>query len=1024
MKKNLIIVFILLFFISVYLFASDCIRGSFFIKNFSPDEYGAFPQVWAIAQDKKGVMYFGNSDGVIVYDGYKWQIIKTAGTVRSLVVDDNDRVYVGMIGDFGFLDTDDTGRMYFKSLKKLLKKKDREFENVFEIFILPTGIYFCEDNKIFRYYRRKINVIPFSMSFRGKIINDLLFTQGENGIYVISGNKFLLLPFTENLIRKVAGRALFLPYDDRRILIISERRGSYLYDISIIVKHKDKIILKTGLKKEQILSKFKSKIDDYVRGKGLYVCKVLDKNLYAISLYDNGIVLMNRKGEIIGFINEKNGLQNNMVFDLYVDESKNLWAALNYGISYIETGSPITFFGKREGLRNIVLDVIKYNNRMYVSSMDGVYYLPDCGNYDFLKSKGFYKIGKYTKNIFTLANYKGMLFAGGEGGVYRVMKDKLQKIITTQFVYKMKVYEKFPDKLIVGQGGALSLLEVKSKEKDKFSVSFQRFKGINNTIREIAEDKNGDLWVSTEQNKFIYIKFKNNNIKDYQIYRIKADRGLPRPVNYIAYRIDEDIIITTSNGFYKVVFPDKADFNFNEIKFVPVKKINNLVKKADNVSIIKKTKDGSVMLGFFDRFRVLVELKDGNYKLLKKPFVKIKGYVTALVEDNDSFWIGTPRGLYRFNRAYKKNYKLPFDTLLRKIVINNQYSYFYNNMKNKIIKLKRYKRKKDSLIKISTFPYDMNSIYFEFTSTFYEFPEKNRYRYKLEGYDEDWSNWVSFHKKEYTNLPPGDYTFRLKSRNIFGRKGKEAFFRFKILPPWYMTPYAYAFYLIAFVLLIYLILYIYSYRSRIARKKLEEIIEERTLQLKKMNEQLQKANKMLKELSVRDPLTGLYNLRRFNEVLETEWKRSARKNTSLGIIMIDVDYFKLYNDTYGHQAGDRCLIEVAKTIKTCVKRPGDVVARYGGEEFIVLLSETEKEGTMKVAERIRKSIEEKRIPHKSSKVSEYVTVSLGCSSTIPEKDIPPPLLIMEADKALYEAKEGGRNRIRYREFNPSENSSG
>ncbi|NES66331.1 MAG: GGDEF domain-containing protein, partial [Okeania sp. SIO2D1] len=144
---------------------------------------------------------------------------------------------------------------------------------------------------------------------------------------------------------------------------------------------------------------------------------------------------------------------------------------------------------------------------------------------------------------------------------------------------------------------------------------------------------------------------------------------------------------------------------------------------------------------------------------------------------------------------------------------------------------------------------------------------------------------------------------------------------------------------------------------------------------------------------------------------DQEWKRLRRDNASMSIIMVDIDYFKPYNDTYGHQQGDKCLQQVAQTISAAVKRPGDFVARYGGEEFVVVLPNTPIEGALKVAENIRTQIEALRIPHTASGVSKFVTSSLGVANSHCSTDSNPKILLEAADMALYNAKNAGRNQV-------------
>jgi diguanylate cyclase (GGDEF)-like protein/PAS domain S-box-containing protein len=180
---------------------------------------------------------------------------------------------------------------------------------------------------------------------------------------------------------------------------------------------------------------------------------------------------------------------------------------------------------------------------------------------------------------------------------------------------------------------------------------------------------------------------------------------------------------------------------------------------------------------------------------------------------------------------------------------------------------------------------------------------------------------------------------------------------------------------------------------------------------------LRKANKTLQRLSNLDGLTEVTNRRRFDDVLKIEWKRANRSNSPLSLIFCDIDYFKLFNDTYGHQAGDECLRAVARVIRSNLRRPEDLVARYGGEEFILVLPNTDMEGAFHLAETIRKALVHQGITHRLSPIYPTITLSLGISSIIAGQCTDPQLLadmpdalIKLADQALYRAKQRGRNR--------------
>lgn len=181
--------------------------------------------------------------------------------------------------------------------------------------------------------------------------------------------------------------------------------------------------------------------------------------------------------------------------------------------------------------------------------------------------------------------------------------------------------------------------------------------------------------------------------------------------------------------------------------------------------------------------------------------------------------------------------------------------------------------------------------------------------------------------------------------------------------------------------------------------------------LEEANERLRVANQRLERLSSLDGLTAIANRRHFDEVLALEWRRAARGECPLALVMIDIDHFKDYNDAYGHRRGDETLVAVAGALKESLHRAGDFVARYGGEEFVVLLPGMEAESAARFAEALRARVEALSIPHARSGAAPVVTVSLGVASRVPERDSTAAALLEQADRALYEAKRAGRNRV-------------
>jgi len=188
-------------------------------------------------------------------------------------------------------------------------------------------------------------------------------------------------------------------------------------------------------------------------------------------------------------------------------------------------------------------------------------------------------------------------------------------------------------------------------------------------------------------------------------------------------------------------------------------------------------------------------------------------------------------------------------------------------------------------------------------------------------------------------------------------------------------------------------------------------VEHANRELTEARRQLENQNVQLERLSTLDTLTGIPNRRRFDETLAHEWRRGSRESSPLSIALCDIDFFKGYNDTLGHQAGDQCLARVARALADTFRRPGDLVARYGGEEFVAVLPATGERGAAALAERMRARVESLGIPNGSSPISPSVTISIGTATAVPGPGLKPEELVRRADAALYRAKEQGRNRV-------------
>lgn len=280
-----------------------------------------------------------------------------------------------------------------------------------------------------------------------------------------------------------------------------------------------------------------------------------------------------------------------------------------------------------------------------------------------------------------------------------------------------------------------------------------------------------------------------------------------------------------------------------------------------------------------------------------------------------------------------------------------------------------------------------------------------QFRHRMVGLGNVWSDVGTRREVHYSHLPPGTYVFEVSAAKPDGVWG-EASARLAVIvePFFYQTTWFRA---LSAAMMLAVALGGYSLRVRRLKaeeRRLSRMVAERTADLRVANERLE-------QLAAQDPLTGLANHRRFAQFLDEEWQRSRRAKKPVSLVLLDVDEFKKFNDTRGHQAGDECLRAVASALGSAVRRGTDLAARYGGEEFVVVLPDTPAGGALLIAEAVRSAVEALGLPHGASRVAPYVTVSVGVATAVPAGESSWADLVRDADRALYRAKDLGRNRV-------------
>lgn len=908
----------------------DRYHGSPFIRNYDVSEYNGSAQIWAIGQNKQGIMYFGDGKGLLEYDGTNWRLypVDNYSVIRSLDTDTNGIVYVGAHNEFGYFQPDSTGTLTYSSLIQHIPDSLLDFKNIWKTLITTNGVYFVSRNTIFRWHNNKMSSTNVELqSLFAYKINDKIYVKDNNlGICYIDNNELVPLKNCESLNSYKAGYFHILPYENNKLLISLNYLGFFIYDL----KNEELATLPApGL------------TQDYIRENlGFFPITINDKEM-AYSTITGGIVFINKKGEITRVINKLRGLTTNSIYSIYLDKANNLWAATQNGISRIDLSYPAIQYSRQQGINDYILDIETYNNTQYISTTNKVYYLPPYvpsvhnDNHEA-------KVVENLTDCWDLFQVKNHLLAGHRLGLSQINNNKASLILFDNRVFKGLYSEKhYPDKIFLGQGDGIKIASFIEKDNKLEITNAQKINGVNNQVRTFTFDNSGNIWVATYNSGIFYIHFKNKNLSDYTVTRYTHESGLPKEIHECSVEFfNNRINIFTHKGIFTPVFPEQEHAD-SLISFVHDTYWGDVYTKDSTSAIIAKQIDTNKFFIYGNRAEIFMKTGD-SISLQFGPFIRIDDAFSISTDDNTYIKMGTATAFILYNYNIIKDYTAPFDVLIRKVKTSNDSVLFNGNSPYNDTQV---------LSNIPVLSYENNSMKFEFSATFYEESEKNRYSYMIDGFDKKWSNWSHEPTATYTNIPFGEYTFKVRATNIYGTTSKISTYTFIISPPWYRTWWAYILFSLFAALLIRLFFIRYTKKLKQQNIKLESLVKTRTVELQaavntlenqkiSLNERQEEILSQNNELSAqREELKQIIlKLKDTQEQLI-----QAEKMASLGILTAGVAHEInnplnfIHNGTAeieaylseNHPEIRKALNPLIEAIDTGVKRTSDIVQSLG-----------------------------------------------------------------------------------------------
>ncbi len=729
--------------------------GTPFIRNYPPSEYGGHNQNWGILQDQRGIIYFGNSHGLMEYDGVSWRLtqIPNARIARSLAIGADDRIFVGGYGEFGYMVPNAVHQLQFVSLLPQLEERHRDFTDVWQTLSTPEGIYFVTHKYIFRWNGERMIVWEARTAFNsGFLVNNQFYVhQSETGLMQIVGDALQPMPLGEKLTNeRISAMLSFSHQGQKSILIATRSNGLFLYNGASIVR-------------------FATEVDELLRQAHVFCAVGLSNGQYALGTMQRGIVIIDAAGKLRQHLEEAGGLQDDAVLSLYEDRQHALWAGMQVGLARVETGSPLSYFDERQGIRGSIWDMLRYEGRLYFASIMGLFYLDE-------NTGAFRQVKGVSSQCWTLLPFGKSLLAGTFDGFFEIKNGQVRRI-SDDFTFSLHRSQQDPRRVFAGlRNGIKSFYAEGDQWRDEGQIE-----GIDREVRHIYETPVGKLWLIDYFSGLIRLDFSKGYTRQPEIVLYDHQHGLPPADRVVGFPTDRGLRFATLKG---IVAFDEASRRFYRdstlIQELPNPTIPLFAAARDPSGNLWLVSDDSKQSGVAQR------QAEDTYTWEQTPFLRIAKmpgfsvYPDPLLQQVT--WIGSTDRVVRYDGGVPSNHAVDFPTLLREVVANGD-SVLYAGAA----------AKPDYQLKLA---YAYNSLRFRYAAPSFDDESKNEYQYLLEDYDKGWSNWNTETYKDYTNLPPGKYRFLVRARNIYGHIGETAVCNLHILPPFYRTWWAYLLYLL------------------------------------------------------------------------------------------------------------------------------------------------------------------------------------------------------------------------------------
>jgi len=819
-----LIAFYTIILLSSSLYAYNNTYTTPYLENYTRIDYKAASQNWAICFDEKGYIYFGNEQGLLVYDSDQWKIHHTENNlvVKSLYYDkESKRIYSGGYRDFGYWKYDEFGILKYKSIVPDSIKTQMGQEMIWEISKTKSSLYFQSYQNIYiqDVKSQEWTIIHNTECLTHNVIHDTLYTFTTNkGIIKIIENKINVIPNTKSINNLL----FFLPWKHNSIFIGSQHDGIFIL-------------------KNNKLTPWNTEANKILLNKNINRGIIVNNDLCLIGTLDDGIYLISTDGKIIRHINQKSGLVNNTILDMDINKNNDIYLATDNGISVLHFNAEVEYIIDIKNNPGHITQVFKTDNYTYVGTNNGLFYFPNNENSQKFSFNHLIRMNLVNGHIWYIKKYDNTIFCGANNGIFEIKDDKAN--------------------LISNDGGGSTSLIKLPKENGYLSTNYYRMgiikkhysgpnkgkfycqgliEGFNNTCTTAIFDTQDRLWTCGEQEGLFQMNIDSNKLKATSIKTFDESQGLYNPFSLNIFCINGHIIIVTSNGFYI--------YDTIEEKLIPYKRFNALFQKNERFTNIAIQDDHHVWV-CSSNSAMLVEYHNENYKIIKtylftgKYSFPDKFQNISILKDQVIFCLENGIGIIKKNTSY--NYRT------YPLVITKVQSISKNTPKTLPVIPNN-----TNVISLNA---SSNNIHIFYKSANYT-PNVINYQWRIYTSKNKKSDWNQTTREDlfFNNLKANTYTLEIKAIYYKDKESATLRYNFEVKDPFLLTNTGIAIIIIILLIIILSTFKLYKHLLYINQRKLEikhaKEIKEKKSNIKELQNNLMKkeVERMHSELTLKN----------------------------------------------------------------------------------------------------------------------------------------------------------------------------